>query len=45
MKRNIIASICLLLLTSIVPARAQGVIDLSLITCKQLLDRMRKGRY
>ena len=38
MKRNVIASICLLLLTSSAPAHAQVVIDLSLITCKQLLD-------
>ena len=38
MKRNIIASICVLLLTSIAPAHAQVVIDLSLITCKQLLE-------
>ena len=38
MKRNIIVSCCVLLFTSIVPASAQVVIDLSLITCKQLLD-------
>ena len=38
MKRNIVASICVLLVTSIAPASAQVVIDLSLITCKQLLD-------
>ena len=37
MKRNTIASICVLL-TFIAPARAQVVIDLSLITCKQLLE-------
>jgi acid stress chaperone HdeB len=38
MKRNIIASILVMLLTSIAPARAQVVIDLSMIICKQLLD-------
>jgi acid stress chaperone HdeB len=38
MKRNIVASFCVLLFTSVVPASAQLVIDLSLITCKQLLD-------
>ena len=38
MKRNIVASICVLLIASIAPASAQVVIDLSLITCKQLLD-------
>ena len=38
MTRNLIASISVLLLTSIAPARAQVVIDLSMITCKQLLD-------
>ena len=38
MKRNAIASICVLLFTSIAPAHAQVVIDLSLITCKQLLE-------
>ena len=38
MKRIIIASICVLFLTSIAPARAQVVIDLSLVTCKQLLE-------
>ena len=37
MKRNIVAS-CVLLFTCIAPAGAQVVIDLSLITCKQLLD-------
>jgi acid stress chaperone HdeB len=37
MKRNTIASMCVLL-TFIVPARAQVVIDLSLITCQQLLE-------
>ena len=37
MKRNAIASMCVLL-TFIVPARAQVVIDLSLITCQQLLE-------
>jgi acid stress chaperone HdeB len=37
MKRNIVAS-CVLLFTFIAPAGAQVVIDLSLITCKQLLD-------
>ena len=38
MKRTIVASFCVLLITPIVPASAQVVIDLSLITCKQLLD-------
>ena len=38
MKRNVIASISVLLFTSIAPAHAQVVIDLSLITCKQLLE-------
>ena len=38
MKRNTIASIGVLLLTSITPAHAQVTIDLSLITCKQLHD-------
>jgi acid stress chaperone HdeB len=38
MKRSIVASFCVLLFTSIAPASAQVVIDLSLITCKQLLD-------
>ena len=38
MNRNIVASICVPLFTSIAPASAQVVIDLSLITCKQLLD-------
>ena len=38
MRRNTIASICVLLFTSIAPVQAQVVIDLSLITCKQLLD-------
>ena len=38
MKRNIVASFYVLLFTSIAPAGAQVVIDLSLITCKQLLD-------
>jgi acid stress chaperone HdeB len=37
MKRNIVASVCVLLFLSIAPAGAQ-VIDLSLITCRQLLD-------
>ena len=36
MKRNIVASFCVLLFTSIAPVSAQVVIDLSLITCKQL---------
>ena len=40
MKRNIVA--CVLLFTSIAPVSAQVVIDLSLITCKQL--RMQNGR-
>jgi acid stress chaperone HdeB len=38
MKRNAIASFCLLLVTTIAPAHAQVVIDLSLITCRQLLE-------
>ena len=38
MRRSILASFCVLLVTSIAPARAQVVIDLSLITCKQLLN-------
>ncbi len=37
MKRNTIASMCVLL-TFIEPARAQVVVDLSLITCQQLLE-------
>ena len=44
MRRNIVASICVLLVASIAPASAQVVIDLSLITCKQLLDWTRNGR-
>lgn len=38
MKRNIVVSCCLLLFASLAPVSAQVVIDLSLITCKQLLD-------
>jgi len=38
MKRKIVAGCFALLLTSIAPASAQVVIDLSLITCKQLLE-------
>jgi acid stress chaperone HdeB len=38
MTRSIIAAACVLTVTSIVPANAQVVLDLSLITCKQLLD-------
>ena len=38
MKRNIIAIACALTIASIIPARAQVVLDLSLITCKQLLE-------
>ena len=38
MNRKIVASCFALLLTSIVPASAQVVIDLSVITCKQLLE-------
>jgi acid stress chaperone HdeB len=38
MKRKIVAGCFALLLTSIAPAGAQVVIDLSLITCKQLLE-------
>ena len=36
MKRNIVVSCCLLLFASLAPVSAQVVIDLSLITCKQL---------
>ena len=44
MKRNVIASICLLLLTSSAPAHAQVVIDLSLITASSfsILDAERQ---
>ena len=43
MKRNIVASFCVLLFTSIAPVSAQVVIDLSLIPpCNQL--RMQNGR-
>jgi acid stress chaperone HdeB len=38
MKRNIIAAACLLTVTSIAPAKSQVMLDLSLVTCKQLLD-------
>ena len=38
MKRTIISSFCVLILTNIMPAHAQVVIDLSVLTCKQLLD-------
>jgi acid stress chaperone HdeB len=38
MKRTIISSFCALILTNIMPAHAQVVIDLSVLTCKQLLD-------
>ena len=38
MNRNILVSCFLLVFISIAPARAQVVIDLSLITCKQLLE-------
>ena len=38
MKRNIIAGICMLLFMPIAPVHAGVVIDLSLITCKQLLE-------
>ena len=38
MKLNAIAIIGVLFFTSLAPARAQVVIDLSLITCKQLLE-------
>jgi acid stress chaperone HdeB len=37
MKRTIIATTLLLVCGSAVPARAQAVLDLSLITCRQLL--------
>ncbi len=38
MKRNIVAGFYVLFVTSVAPASAQVVIDLSLITCEQLLD-------
>ena len=39
MKRNVVVAIAwALTFTSIAPAKAQVVLDLSLITCKQLLD-------
>jgi acid stress chaperone HdeB len=38
MKLNTFAIACMLTFTSIVPVKAQVVLDLSLITCKQLLD-------
>jgi len=38
MKRTIISCFCVLILTNIIPARAQVVIDLSVLTCKHLLD-------
>ena len=39
MKRNVVIAIAwALTFTSIAPAKAQVVLDLSLITCKQLLD-------
>ncbi|QIG98158.1 MULTISPECIES: HdeA/HdeB family chaperone [Bradyrhizobium] len=38
MKRTIISSFCVLILTNIMPAHAQVVMDLSVLTCKQLLD-------
>ncbi|WP_338695676.1 MULTISPECIES: HdeA/HdeB family chaperone [unclassified Bradyrhizobium] len=38
MKRTIISSFCVLILMNITPAHAQVVIDLSVLTCKQLLD-------
>ena len=38
MKRNIVTGICVLLFTSTAPGHAQVVIDLSMITCKQLLE-------
>jgi len=34
----IIAASCMLAITCVVPAKAHVVVDLSLITCKQLLD-------
>lgn len=37
MKRDILATACVLTFASIVPAKAQTVLDLSLITCGQLL--------
>ena len=38
MKRNSAAIACLLTAISIGPAKAQVVLDLSLITCRQLLE-------
>ncbi|MGB8604054.1 HdeA/HdeB family chaperone [Bradyrhizobium sp.] len=38
MKLNTFVIACMLAFTSIVPVKAQVVLDLSLITCKQLLD-------
>ena len=38
MKLNTFVIACMLTFTSIVPVKAQVVLDLSLITCKQLLD-------
>ena len=38
MKRSTVATALVLSLTFTVPAKAQTVLDLSLITCKQLLD-------
>jgi acid stress chaperone HdeB len=38
MNRNILVSCFLMIFASVAPARAQVVIDLSLITCKQLLE-------
>jgi len=38
MKRTIISSFCVLILMNITQAHAQVVIDLSVLTCKQLLD-------
>ena len=38
MKRKIVASCVVTLLATIAPASAQVVIDLSLVTCKQLLE-------
>ena len=38
MKRSTVATALVLTITFTVPAKAQTVLDLSLITCKQLLD-------
>ena len=46
MKRNVVIAIAwALTFTSIAPAKAQVVLDLSLITCKQLLDSDPTGKH